>query len=157
MVHDLLERLAKLAGSALSLFEPSLQVHGQDIIGRTSLRIVKNCDAMEAEILFVAAVLAFPTAWPKRLIGALLGALLIAAINVLRIASLYQIGVHFPKAFEFVHLEIAPLVLVASAVAVFLLWATLGATGTSPGCACSRLAAWYSSSCCGSRAFSRSA
>ena len=119
-----LSAYAKVAGSALALFEPSLHVHGQDIIGRASLRIVKNCDAMEAEILFVAAVLAFPSAWPKRLIGALLGALLIAAINVLRIASLYQIGVHFPKAFEFVHLELWPLLLVASAVAVFLAWAT---------------------------------
>ena len=121
---------ASVAGSALSLFEPGVQVHGQDIIGRTSLRIVKNCDAMEAEILFLAAVLAFPSPWPKRLIGAGLGALAIAAVNVLRIACLYQVGVHFPKAFEFVHLELWPLLLIASAVLVFLVWATWALRGS---------------------------
>jgi exosortase H (IPTLxxWG-CTERM-specific) len=124
-----LSAYASVAGSALSLVEPGLQVHGQDIIGRTSLRIVKNCDAMEAEILFLAAVLAFPSAWRKRLIGAALGALTIAVVNVIRIACLYQIGVHFPTAFEFVHLELWPLLLVVSAVAVFLVWATWARRG----------------------------
>ena len=116
----------------LSLFEPGVQVHGQDIIGRTSLRIVKNCDAMEAEILFLAAVLAFPSAWRKRVVGATLGVVAIAVVNVLRIASLYHVGVHFPMAFEFVHLQLWPLLLVASAVAVFLIWATWARSGPRP-------------------------
>jgi exosortase H (IPTLxxWG-CTERM-specific) len=124
-----LSAYARVAGSALSLVEPGLQVQGQDIIGRTSLRIVKNCDAMEAEILFLAAVLAFPSAWRKRLIGAALGALTLAVVNVIRIACLYQVGVHFPTAFEFVHLELWPLLLVVSAVAIFLVWATWARRG----------------------------
>lgn len=118
-----LSAYAHVAGCVLSLFEHDLVVHGQEIIGRTSLRIVKNCDAMEAEILFVAAVLAFPSPWRRRVLGVFAGIVAIAAVNVLRIGSLYYIGIHFPGAFEFVHLQLWPLFLVASAVAAFLLWA----------------------------------
>ena len=122
---------AKVAGAALALFEPGLHVQGQDIMGRTSLRIVKNCDAMEVEILFLAAVLAFPSVWRKRLVGAVFGAAAIAAVNVLRIALLYEIGVHFPTAFEFAHLQLCPLLLVLTAVSAFLLWAVWAQRGTN--------------------------
>lgn len=117
---------ARLAGGILSQFDPTLTVSGQDILGRFNLRIVKNCDAMEANILFAAAVLAFPGAWGKRLVGVFFGVPVLVAINVLRICSLYYVGIHLPGAFEFFHLELWPLVMTASAVIVFLVWATWG-------------------------------
>jgi exosortase H (IPTLxxWG-CTERM-specific) len=115
---------ARLAGHVLRLFDPSVTVQGQDLIGRYNLRIVKNCDAMEANILFVAAVLAFPGTLRKRIIGVALGIPVLVGVNVVRICSLYYIGIHSPKAFEFFHLELWPLLLVASGVAAFLVWAT---------------------------------
>ncbi|HEX7669596.1 MAG TPA: exosortase H [Polyangiaceae bacterium] len=118
---------ARLTGHVLALFDPSVTVHGQDIVGRYNLRIVKSCDAMEANILFVAAVLAFPESWKKRVIGVALGVPLLVAINVLRICSLYYIGIHVPKAFEFFHLELWPLVLIGSGLAAFLFWASWAA------------------------------
>jgi exosortase H (IPTLxxWG-CTERM-specific) len=121
---------ARLTGHVLVLFDPSATVHGQDIVGRYNLRIVKSCDAMEANILFVAAVLAFPEPWKKRIIGVALGVPLLVAINVLRICSLYYVGIHLPKAFEFFHLELWPLVLIGSGAGAFLFWATWAADRT---------------------------
>src|SRR5690242_923683 len=49
---------ARIAGAVLSLFEPGVTVVGAVIVGRASLEIVKNCDAMEVIILFGAALFA---------------------------------------------------------------------------------------------------
>lgn len=115
---------ARMTGHVLALFDPAVSVHGQDVVGRYNLRIVRNCDAMEANILFASAVLAFPGSWRKRLVGVLLGIPLLVAVNVLRICSLYYVGIHWPSAFEVFHLEVWPLILIASGVAAFLIWAT---------------------------------
>jgi exosortase H (IPTLxxWG-CTERM-specific) len=113
---------ARVAGGALSLIEPGIHVSGQDILGRYGLRIIKSCDAMEAVILFMAAVLAFPAAWRTRLIGVALGTLAIVTVNVIRICSLYYVGVYRQAQFEFYHLEVWPLILVASAGLAFVAW-----------------------------------
>lgn len=113
---------AQLAGAALALFEPGVQVSGQDIVGRFSLRIVQSCDAMEAVILFTAAVLAFPAAWWRRATGVASGLFTIVFVNVVRICNLYYVGVYRPARFEFYHLEVWPLVLITSAGLAFLAW-----------------------------------
>jgi len=115
---------ARLSGHVLALFDPSVTVLGQDIVGRYNLSIVKNCDAMEANILFVSAVLAFPSSVRARLVGVGVGLPVLVTLNVLRICTLYFVGLLLPGAFEFFHLELWPLLIVAAGVAAFLLWAT---------------------------------
>lgn len=114
---------ARVAGAVLALFDPAVHVVGQDIVGRYSLRIVKDCDAMDVTILFVSAVLAFPASWRSRLTAAAGGAVAIFAVNLLRICSLYFVGLHLPDAFELTHREIWPLLLMILTVGAFLLWA----------------------------------
>ena len=86
---------------------------------------MKNCDAMEANILFVSAVLALPASrWTRRIAGVLAGLLLLVAVNVSRICTLYFIGLRYPNAFEVFHLELWPLALILAAVLSFLAWAS---------------------------------
>lgn len=115
---------ARLAGNVLSWFDPAVTVHQRDILGRFNLRIVKNCDAMEANILYASAVLAFPVALRARLVGVAGGIALLVALNVARICTLYYVGILVPQAFPFFHLELWPLLLIAAGAAIFLLWAT---------------------------------
>ena len=112
---------ASLVGAVLSLFEPNVHVAGTVIIGRTALEIVKTCDAMEINILFTAAMVAFPGPWGRKLAGLGLGLFGLVAFNVLRITSLYFVAVHYPGWFEVIHLELWPLILVVVAVGAFLL------------------------------------
>ncbi len=116
---------ARLAGAVIALFDPTAVAVGTEIHGQYAVRIVKGCDAMEAKILFVSAVLAFPTALWHRLLAAGAGLLALTSLNVLRIASLYYAGMAFPKLVEVLHLEIWPLVLVVFAALLFLWFATL--------------------------------
>ena len=112
---------AQLAGAVLGLFEHGVSVSGTAILGRYPLQIVKNCDAIEIEILLASAILAVPRVpLRKRAVAAALAVLSVIAVNVFRIVSLYFVGVYWPQAFERLHLEIWPLLLVAFASSEFL-------------------------------------
>ena len=111
---------ARLAGSALSLLDPGVAVTGTRIDGRFSLQIVRNCDAIEVNILFACAVLAFPAPLGRKMLVLGGGLALLVLANVLRICLLYFIGAWFPSWFRVAHEELLPLVLVTAATLLFL-------------------------------------
>ncbi len=117
-----LSAYAHLTGAFLRLFDSGIRVSGTEIVGRVSLTVAKNCDAMDVNIVFAAAVLAFPARWAWRAIGIATGTAALAIVNVVRIASLYHVDVHWPGQFEVVHAEIWPLLMVAIAIGTFLRW-----------------------------------
>ena len=124
---------ARAAGALLSLFDSSVHVEGASILGRFSLQIVKDCDAMEVNILFASAVLAFPARGWQRTLGVGVGVLLLALANLTRIACLYWLGVSAPSAFEAAHRDVFPLLLVAVTVLLFVGWARwVGGSGPKP-------------------------
>jgi exosortase/archaeosortase family protein len=119
---DYLAAYARVTGAVLRLFDSGIRVVGREIVGTVTLTIAKNCDAMDVNIVFAAAVLAFPARWRARLLGVAIGTGVLAIVNILRIASLYGIDARWPGSFEIVHAEVWPLLLVALAVAMFLGW-----------------------------------
>ncbi len=113
---------ARAAGSLIHLADPTVRVSGADLVGRTSLTVAKNCDAMDVNLLLAAAMIAFPAPWKRRLVGIFAGVGLLSVVNLLRIVTLYQINIHAPRAFEFIHAEVFPLVMVVLAVGAFGIW-----------------------------------
>lgn len=111
---------ARLAGAVLSVFESGIVVTGSQIGGRFPIEIVRNCDAIEINILFVSAVLAFPASWRRRAIALAVSLPTLIALNVLRICGLYAVGVRAPQYFAFVHEQVFPLLLVLAAALTFL-------------------------------------
>jgi len=118
-----LRMYARLAGAALQLFDSSVVVTGDRIDGRFSLQIVRNCDAIEINILFVSAILAFPAPWLRRLLALAGGLALLVFANIGRICLLYYLGVYRPSWFATAHEEILPLVLIALTALSFIAWA----------------------------------
>jgi exosortase/archaeosortase family protein len=114
-----LDSYAHLAGWALRLTDQAVTVHDATIQGRVALRIVKSCDAMDATLLFLAALLALPGERRKKALAAGVGVVAIAALNVVRIISLYfALGDH-ADAFEFLHTELWPLAMILATAALF--------------------------------------
>ncbi len=111
---------ARLAGAALSLLEPGIVVSGNVIQGRFPMQIVRTCDAAEVTILLSSAVLAFSGPWRKKLLALCVALPALLAANLLRICSLYFLGVARPAWFEAGHEEVWPLLLVMFAGVVFL-------------------------------------
>ena len=55
------------------------------------IQIVAGCNGVEAVLILVSAVLAFPAPWKHKLIGIVLGFVAIQALNLVRIISLYYL------------------------------------------------------------------
>ena len=88
--------------------------------------IVPDCGAIPSFSIFASAVLAFPVAFRKRILGIGLGIPLLYAINLCRLATLALIGAlddtPSDKWFTFVHEYLWQGVFVVFVVAVWMLW-----------------------------------
>jgi exosortase/archaeosortase family protein len=128
-----LSAYARMTATFLQIGDPSVHVVGRQIVGRFSLTVVKDCDAMDVNILLAAAMMAFPSPWPLRVVGIAAGVALLLAANVARLVTLYQIGARWPRAFDVMHTEVWPLALAAFAVTVFVVWARWAARAARHG------------------------
>jgi len=124
-IHAYLALYARVAGAAIGWFDPSVRVVDTQILGQYALQIVKNCDAMDLQILLLSAIFALPVRLGWRVIGSAAGFMLLSLGNVTRIVSLYFIGVHAPSEFELAHREWWPLALVLWALGAFLMFVRL--------------------------------
>ncbi|UCE61919.1 MAG: hypothetical protein JSU63_09325, partial [Phycisphaerales bacterium] len=70
------------------------------------MRIVRGCDAIEPVAAFTAAVLASPVSVSFKAWGILVGALALQVINLIRLVTLFFVGVYFPRALDIVHIDV---------------------------------------------------
>jgi exosortase H (IPTLxxWG-CTERM-specific) len=119
-----LEALAQVSGAILNLWNQDVNVVGQAMSANGfSLKVVGGCDGLEATALFAAAVAGAPVAWRRRLWCLLLGIPILAAVNLLRIISLFYLGVYRPEWVDRLHMEVWPAVLIILVVSGWVLWA----------------------------------
>jgi len=114
---------AWVSNALLNWLGQSCQADGTTIRSpQFAITIKRGCDALEPSWLFCAAVLAFPAPWRRRLPGMAVGVAAILTLNLVRIVSLYFIGIHFPGFFETMHLEIWPVVFIIVALLLWFVW-----------------------------------
>jgi exosortase H (IPTLxxWG-CTERM-specific) len=117
--------LADLCGWLMQLFDDQIAVTGKVIRSTTSgfgVSIEPGCNGVEAMIVLLAAIAAFPAPWRYKLQGLLAGFLAIQALNLARIISLYYLGLWHPVLFEWAHLYIWQALIMLDALIVFLVW-----------------------------------
>jgi exosortase/archaeosortase family protein len=130
-MNEWLRFYAHGVGGLLSLFDARVFAHGNVVDGPFPMTIVKSCDAMEANILFVAAVLALPGVWPRKAIALCAGLGVLVAMNLLRLCTLYCVGLLAQGAFDFAHYDLWPLLLIAFATVDFVICARWVAGGVN--------------------------
>lgn len=118
-IDGYLRGVAHASAFVIGLFSPRVGVEGRHITGAFPLEIVKACSLLDAQAFYVGAALAFPGPPLRKLIGIVLGVALLASLNVLRIATLYFVGLHAPAQFDALHEEWLPALLVAAACLTF--------------------------------------
>jgi len=115
---------AVASGWILGLFEDRILVSGQSISGRFALTIERGCDAIEPSALFLAGVLAFPAPFLRKIPGMLIGTVCLMVINLVRIVSLYYVGVYFShQTFEIMHVNVWQALFIMLAILFWVLWA----------------------------------
>jgi exosortase/archaeosortase family protein len=118
-LHGYLHLQAVVVGSVIGWSEPHVQVNDLVVAGRNSLEIVKACGAFDVIILLASAILAEPFPLRQRLAAAATGTAVVVLVNFVRILSLYYVGLYAAPAFDFVHLELWPALLILATVLLF--------------------------------------
>lgn len=90
----------------------------------TAMEVAPSCTGFFVFWILASAVLAFPKPWRARLSALLLGALLVLAVNVVRILSLYWALAHRPELFDELHLVVWQGALIAVVSVYWYAWAS---------------------------------
>ncbi len=116
--------VARVGGTAIRIFGEKTHMEGTVIASpRFSVNIRNGCNGLETIFIFAAAVLAFPATWRVRLFGLVAGFFAIQAINVVRIVSLFYIGIYLPRFFEQSHQVIWQALVIVFGVVLWIVWA----------------------------------
>lgn len=105
--------------------------------GAFTVGVITECTALYLWILFGSFVAAYPVQLRLKLPGLVLGASLLHAGNVLRVAAVFAVGVKYPPYFEAVHALLGQVLMVLLVIAVCLAWTRMVSTdaGSSPSAA----------------------
>ncbi len=87
-----------------------------------AVAIQAGCNGIEAMLVLVAGMLAYPATWRQRAAGIAIGAMAIQALNLARVVSLFYLGQWNREWFEWAHLYAWQALIMLDAVIVWLLW-----------------------------------
>jgi exosortase H (IPTLxxWG-CTERM-specific) len=114
--------LAWIAASVILPFDDTVISSGRvlrDSVSGFAVSIEAGCNGVEASIVLIAGVLAFPATWGQRLAAITLGFTAIQVLNVLRIVSLFYLGQWNLEIFEWTHLYFWPVLIMLDVLLVF--------------------------------------
>lgn len=117
--------LAQSAGLILNLIGQGVTTTGTVIASpRFAVNINNGCNGVEAMLILLASIVAFPASLKARVVGLLLGALAVQLLNEVRIVTLYLLGAYQPRLFDMFHTAVWQIVIIAAAIGFFLYWSS---------------------------------
>jgi len=119
------EAIAAISAWSVKLFDSDVISQGivlRDTESGFAVAIQAGCNGVEATIVLVAAMLAFPSPWKMKLLGIGIGFVAIQAMNLVRIITLFYLGQWNQTAFEWAHLYIWQALIMLDVLVVFLIW-----------------------------------
>jgi exosortase H (IPTLxxWG-CTERM-specific) len=119
------QALATSSAWLITLFDQDIIAGGKMLQStRTgfAVTIEAGCNGIEAAIVLMAAMLAFPAPWKHRALGMLAGLLAVQGLNVVRVITLFYIGQWSMSAFEWAHLYLWQALIMLDVLLVALVW-----------------------------------
>jgi exosortase H (IPTLxxWG-CTERM-specific) len=117
--------LAHFCAQLVALFDSNAVAIGKELRSNTNgfaVSIEAGCNGVEATLVLLAAVLAFPATIKQRVWGLILGILAVQGLNVVRIISLFYIGQWNMQAFQIAHEYIWQALIIIDVLIVFIVW-----------------------------------
>lgn len=125
--------IAKTSGATLNLLGQKVTMRGTEIhSSKFAVNIRNGCNGVEAMLIFLAAVVAFPARWKPKLAGLALGFLAIQLVNLIRVVALFLTGIYFPKVFDTSHTVVWQTIVILFAVLLWIFWANRFAHPATP-------------------------
>jgi exosortase H (IPTLxxWG-CTERM-specific) len=119
------EGLARLSAGVLKLFDPNVAAFGrvlQSTRNGFAVSIEAGCNGVEAALILLCAMAAFPAPWKHRLVGMAIGLAAVQALNVLRVITLFYVGQWNERAFEWAHLYLWQALVMLDVLIVWMVW-----------------------------------
>jgi exosortase H (IPTLxxWG-CTERM-specific) len=120
--------LAAISAWIASVIDPNIATMGKVIRSTTNgfaVSIEAGCNGVEATIVLIAAIVAFPAPWRERLAGLAVGIVAVQGLNVVRVISLFYLGQWNMQAFEWAHLYVWQALIMLDVLVVWLVWVRL--------------------------------
>jgi exosortase H (IPTLxxWG-CTERM-specific) len=130
--------LAQLSAWLMTGFDPDVVSHGRVLQSQATgsgVSIEAGCNGVEAAIILVAGMVAFPAPWRLRLLGIAVGLVAVQTANLLRVVSLYYLNLWNREWFDFAHLYLWQALIMLDVLVVWLLWMRSVARHTGAGLA----------------------
>ena len=127
--------LAHLSAVLILPFDNSVIAYGKILQFKDSgfaVSIEAGCNGVEATIVLIAAIGAFPANWRARLIAIGLGFLAIQVLNIVRIISLFYLGNWNLEYFSWIHLYLWPALIMLDVLVVFIVYLRYLSKQTQP-------------------------
>ena len=117
--------IATLSAWIITHFDDSVIAYGRVISDSAkgfSISIEAGCNGVEASIVLIAAVVAYPAKWRQRLLAIILGFLAIQVANLARIISLFYLGQWNIDVFTWIHLYLWPVLIMLDVLLVIIIF-----------------------------------
>ena len=130
--------LAALSTALILPFDDTVIAQGRILRDATTgfaVSIEAGCNGVEAAIVLIAGVLAFPASIRNKLVAILAGFFFVQALNIVRIISLFYLGQWNYSVFEWFHLYLWPVLIMLDVLivfAIYLRWLGKQHTETEP-------------------------
>lgn len=119
------DALAQIATFLTTLVDPNVTATGKIMRSTTNgfaVSIEAGCNGVEATIVLLAAMLAFPSPWKNKVYGLIAGTLAVQGLNIVRVISLFYLGQWNRDWFEWAHLYIWQALIMLDVLIVWLVW-----------------------------------
>ena len=126
--------LAKISTAIVTAFDPNVVALGKVMRSTQNgfaVSIEAGCNGVEATIVLVAAILAFPAPWKHKLAGLAAGIVAVQGLNVLRVISLFYLGQWNYQVFEWAHLYVWQALIMLDVLIVWVIWVKMAPSGTA--------------------------
>ncbi len=117
--------IASSSSWLMQIFDSNVIANGdviRDAITGDAIQIAPGCNGVEAMIILLAAIIAFPAPLLYKLKGLFWGFLAIQALNMVRIISLFYLLQWDQVWFEWFHLYLWQALIILDALVVWLIW-----------------------------------
>lgn len=117
--------LASISAEIILPFDSSVIAYGKVLQFKDTgfaVSIEAGCNGVEATIVLVAGVLAYPASWKAKALAICIGFLAVQALNLVRIISLFYLGNWNMEIFTWIHLYLWPSLIMLDVLIVFTVY-----------------------------------
>ena len=130
------EALVQISVGIATLFDSHVAAAGRILRSTANgfaVSIEAGCNGVEATLVLVAAMLAFPAPWQRKLTGLAVGIVAVQGLNIVRVISLFYLGQWNYRVFEWAHLYVWQALIMLDVLIVWLVWVRLLPHAGEPG------------------------